>query len=196
MKKLLIVLLALVLVGCAGKQVTRVETDSTIDLSGNWNDTDSRQVAEELIAQGTNAAWVTDYLMDNGKKPVVIIGPVRNKSSEHINTRTFIADLEKSFINSGRVKMVASSSEREAIRNERADQQNYSSMETVKQWGKETGADFMLIGEINSINDRDEGDEVKFYQVDVYLVDLEDNSKVWVGDKKLKKYVSRSGYRP
>ncbi|MBT4291112.1 penicillin-binding protein activator LpoB, partial [bacterium] len=41
-----------------------------------------------------------------------------------------------------------------------------------------------------------DGDEVKYYQVDVYLVDLEDNSKVWVGDKKIKKYVSRSGYRP
>jgi hypothetical protein len=126
----------------------------------------------------------------------LIIGPVRNKSSEHINTRTFIADLEKSYINSGQVKMVASSSEREAIRDEREDQQSYSSSETVKQWGKESGADFMLIGEINSINDRDDGDEVKYYQVDVYLVDLEDNSKVWVGDKKIKKYVSRSGYRP
>jgi penicillin-binding protein activator len=195
-KKLFIVMMVFVLVGCAGKQVTRVEVDSTIDLSGNWNDTDSRKVAEELIVQSTNAAWVTNYLMDNGKKPVVIIGPVRNKSSEHINTRTFIADLEKSFINSGRVKMVASSSEREAIREERAAQQDYSTMETTKQWGKETGADFMLIGEINSINDREKGDEVKYYQVDVYLVDLEDNSKVWVGDKKLKKYVSRSGYKP
>jgi len=92
--------------------------------------------------------------------------------------------------------MVASSSEREAIRDERADQQNYSSTETVKQWGKESGADFMLIGEINSINDREDGDEVKYYQVDVYLVDIEDNSKVWVGDKKIKKYVSRSGYKP
>ncbi|MBT3318072.1 penicillin-binding protein activator LpoB, partial [bacterium] len=171
-------MMVFVLVGCAGKQVTRVEVDSTIDLSGNWNDTDSRKVAEELIVQSTNAAWVTNYLMDNGKKPVVIIGPVRNKSSEHINTRTFIADLEKSFINSGRVKMVASSSEREAIREERAAQQDYSTMETTKQWGKETGADFMLIGEINSINDREKGDEVKYFQVDVYLVDLEDNSKV------------------
>ncbi|MCP4146090.1 MAG: penicillin-binding protein activator LpoB [bacterium] len=197
MKKLAVLFLALLILGgCSGKHVDRVEIDSTIDLSGNWNDTDSRKVAEELIVQSINAAWISGYLMDNGKKPVLIIGPVRNKSSEHINTRTFIADLEKSYINSGQVKMVASSSEREAIRDERADQQSYSSAETVKQWGKESGADFMLIGEINSINDRDDGDEVKYYQVDVYLVDLEDNSKVWVGDKKIKKYVSRSGYKP
>jgi len=184
------------LAGCSGKQVTRVETDTVIDLSGNWNDTDSRLVAEELIAQAVARPWVEDHLMAKGAKPAVIVGDVRNKSSEHIPVKTFVADVERSFINSGRVKVVASSEEREGVREERADQQEFSSPETMKQWGLERGADYMMLGEINTINDREDGDEVKFYQVDVYLVDLQDNTKVWAGFKKIKKYVSRSGYRP
>ena len=28
--------------GCGGTQVTRTETNTTVDLSGKWNDTDSR----------------------------------------------------------------------------------------------------------------------------------------------------------
>lgn len=183
--------------GCGGgKAVTRVGTDTTIDLSGNWNDADSRQVAETLIAQVTTGAWVENHLLARGKKPVVIVGQIANKSAEHIPVKTFVADVERSFINSGRVTVVASSEEREGVRDERADQQQYSSPETMKAWGREKGADYMMLGEINTIIDREDGDEVKYYQVDVYLVDLEDNTKVWAGVEKIKKYVSRSGHKP
>jgi penicillin-binding protein activator len=183
--------------GCSsGKKVSRIETDTVTDLSGNWNDTDSRLVAEELIAQSLTGGWISDHLVAKSKKPVVIVGQIANKSTEHIPVKVFVADLERAFINSGSVKMVASAEEREGVRDERADQQQYSSQETMKEWGREKGADYMLLGEINTINDRAEGDEAKFYQVDVYLVDLEDNTKVWAGYKKLKKYISRSGYRP
>ncbi len=184
--------------GCGGgKKVTRVETDTTIDLSGNWNDTDSRLTAEALIQQATGAAWVVDHLQSHGgKKPAVIVGTIRNLSHEHITVKTFVADLERAFINSGRVTVVASRDERGELRDEREDQQQYASPESIKQWGRELGADYMLLGEINTITDRDDGDEVKYYQVDVYLVDLETNVKVWAGQKKIKKYVSRSGYRP
>ncbi len=182
--------------GCSGKQVHRVETDSVIDLSGNWNDTDSRLVAEELISQAVARPWAEDYLERNGRRPTVIVGQIRNRSAEHIPVGTFMGDMERSFINSGRVKVVADSEERDELRSERADQQEFSSEETMKSWGRERGADFMMLGEINTIIDREEGDEVKYYQVDVYLVDLEDNTKAWAGFKKIKKYVTRSGYRP
>jgi uncharacterized protein (TIGR02722 family) len=193
-----VVLAALALLaGCSSRKVvTRVDVDEQIDLSGNWNDTDSRLVAEDLIAQATGSAWIDNHLMDQGDRPTVIVGPIRNKSAEHIPVKTFIADLERAFINSGRVKMVASAEEREAVREERADQQEYSAPETMARWGRERGADYMLLGEINTIIDREEGDEVKYYQVDCYLVDLEDNTKIWTGFKKIKKFVGRSEYKP
>ncbi|MBC8422743.1 penicillin-binding protein activator LpoB [bacterium] len=185
------------LAGCGGgKAVTRVDTDSTYDLSGRWNDVDSRLVAEDLITQATASPWVENHLLAQGKKPAVIVGEIYNKSSEHIAVDIFMADVERAFINSGRVRMVASSEEREQLRDERADQQQYSSQASMAQWGRELGADYMMLGEVNTIIDREGGDEVKFYQTDVYLIDLEDNTKVWAGFKKIKKYVSRDGYRP
>lgn len=189
-------ILLLALGGCSGKQVTRVDVEEQIDLSGEWNDVDSRQVSAALVAQITASPWVEDFIAEKGKKPYLIIGNVRNKTPEHIAVKTFIGDLERNFINGGRVRVVASAEERDQVRGERADQQEFSSEETMKQWGREKGADYMMLGEINTIVDREAGDEVKYYQVDVYLVDLEDNTKVWAGFKKIKKYVSRSGYRP
>jgi uncharacterized protein (TIGR02722 family) len=185
-----------VLAGCGGgKQVTRVDVEEQIDLSGEWNDVDSQKVSEALMTQITDSPWVEDFRAEKGKKPYLIIGQVRNKTPEHIAVKTFIADLERSFINNGRVRVVASAEERDQIRSERADQQEFSSQETMKQWGREKGADFMLIGEINTQFDREGGDEVKYYQVDCYLVDLEDNTKVWAGFEKIKKFVGRKKYK-
>jgi uncharacterized protein (TIGR02722 family) len=190
------IVLVLALAGCATTTVTRVPTDETIDLSGRWNDTDSQQAAQDLVDQSTATPWVDEFMMAEGDKPAVIIGTLRNKTTEHIAVKTLVADLERSFINSGRVTVVASAEERDELRAEREDQQRFASEESMKAWGRELGADYMLIGEINSQFDSEKGKEVKYYQVDSYLVDLETNVKVWAGFTKIKKFVGRSKYKP
>jgi hypothetical protein len=190
------VALAAVATGCGKKQVTRIEPGTVTDLSGRWNDTDSRLVAEEMIGDAMTRPWKARHWEAHKEQPTVIVGNIRNKSSEHIAVGTFIGDIERAFINSGEVEVVASSEEREQIRDERADQQKYSSEESMKQWGREQGADYMLTGEINSIEDQEEGEKVVFYQIDMTLIDLERNIKVWQGQKKIKKYIARSKYKP
>lgn len=191
-----LLLVAVVLLGgCSGgKQVERIDPEQTIDLSGRWNDTDSRLVSEEMIADCMSRPWKMRHVEAKGKRPVIVVGQVRNKTSEHIAVGTFIGDIERSFINSGEAEIVASPEEREQIREERADQQEFSSEETMKQWGREHGADYMMIGVINSIEDREGGEMVIYYQVDLTLIDLEKNTKVWQGQKKIKKYIQMGRY--
>ena len=185
----------MLLTGCSSTSVKRVEVDETIDLSGQWNDTDSRLVAEEMIGDVLNRPWVQDFRVRNGgQAPVVIVVTVRNRSDEHINTRTFVKNLERALINSGEVDFVAASGEREEIRVERKDQAAHSSEETAKEEGQEIGADFMLQGSINTITDRIEGKEVKFYQVNLELSHIETHRKVWIGEKKIKKVVKKSRF--
>jgi len=183
------------LLGC-GTTVSRVAPEEQIDLSGQWNDVDSQQAASALVTQALSTPWIKDFTVAHGKKPTLIVGNIANKTPEHIPMKTLVADFERFFINSGAVTVVASAEEREGVRAERQDQQDYASHETAKSWGRERGADFMLLGEVNSIFDAKDGKEVKYYQVDCYLVNLEDNTKVWTGFEKIKKYVGRSKYRP
>lgn len=175
---------------CSTHKVQRVDTSETIDLSGRWNDTDSRMVADEMVNQILSGAWISNFQSENGgKKPVVIVGLVYNKSHEHINAETYTKDVEKAFINSGKVRLVQAGDKREELRRERAAQQEFSSMETAKQWGKELGADFMLNGDINSIVDTYKKERVNFYKVNLELTNLETNEVVWIGDKEIKKYI-------
>lgn len=183
--------------GCGGKQVTRLEVDATVDLSGRWNDTDSRLVAEEMIADCLNRPWITQHMQNSGGQlPVMIAGAVRNMGTEHIAVGTFLGDIERALINSGRVQVVASAAERGELRLERVDQWESASPETVKRLGQELGADFMLSGTIHTITDQEEGEKVVYYQVDLTLADIESNVKVWAGQKKIKKYIARSKYKP
>ena len=171
------------------RQVQRVDPDTQIDLSGRWNDTDSRLMAEDLITQFKGMPWVEEFRTAKSRKPVLVVGLVRNKSHEHIDTETFIKDLEKSVIKTGNLSLVQAGDKRNELRSERADQQEFSSTETRKKWGKELGADFILQGTLKSIVDQYNKEQVTFYQVDLELVDMETNEIVWMGDKKIKTYI-------
>ena len=194
MKKLtqytLLCLLAMVTFSCStSRSVERVDPTTQIDLSGRWNDTDSRLVAEEMVKDVMSRPWKQEYVSANNKAPRIIVGTIINKSHEHINSETFINDIEREMLNSGMIKLAAGKEAREELREERGDQQNFSSPETAKAWGKEKGADFMLQGTINSIVDQYGKQKTVTYYVDLTLTDLETNEKVWIGNKKIKKYI-------
>ncbi len=83
-----------------------------------------RLTAEKMIDDILGDKWVSDYQEGhNGQKPVVIVGFVTNKSTEHIDAETFVKDVEQSFIKSGRVRLVQGGKKREELRAEKADQQ-------------------------------------------------------------------------
>lgn len=188
-------LVTLGLLAACSTSVERIDSSEVRDLSGAWNDTDSRLVSEEMIADVMSRPWIDNHERSKRKPPVVIVGEVRNLSHEHINTVTFVADLERALINSGRVEMVASSKERGEIRDERKDQDLNAREDTRKEMGQEVGADYMLKGTINTIIDVDGSDQIRFYQVDLNLISLADNRKVWQGQKKIKKDVKRAKIR-
>jgi len=179
--------------GCSSTpKVERKDVDTTIDISGQWNDTDSRMVSEEMMRDCLERPWVRMFMDEHGGKvPTVIVGQVKNRSHEHINVQTFVKDLERHLINSGRVRFVASREERTGIREERLDMAKHASDKTMKSPGEESGADFMLIGTINTIKDEFGNKAVMFYQTNLELINMADNIKVWVGEKKIKKLITK-----
>ncbi|WP_036675359.1 penicillin-binding protein activator LpoB [Pedobacter heparinus] len=178
------------IISSCSRQVTRVNTDQAIDVSGNWNNTDSRLVAEEMTQTVLGGKWLSTHLEEKqGKRPVVVVGVVKNKSHEHIDAETFVKDVEQAFIKSERVRLVQGGKKREELRAEKADQQDNATVSTMKKFGLENGADYILQGSINSIVDSHKRKKVVYYQVNLELTDIQTNEVVWIGDKKIAKYV-------
>ncbi|MEI7998503.1 MAG: penicillin-binding protein activator LpoB [Candidatus Omnitrophota bacterium] len=201
LKLTFIVFFAGFLTGCASTTTTRIDATKVTDLSGYWNDTDARLTADEMIKDCLAGQWLWNFNQTNGRAPVVIVGTIRNKTFEHIESDVFIDSLQKALINSGKIKFVASSGERQEVREERRDQQaGNTEPSTITATGHETGADFMLQGNINAIQEGVESHHVmfdsekstSFYQVSLELIDLKTNQKLWIGQKEVKKLVQRS----
>lgn len=187
MRPATLVLLA-VLSGC-GTVVERIEPAEPRELSGAWNDTDSRLVSEEMVRD--LGGWIEAYRLKHLRLPTLVVGEVRNLAKEPIGVATFMADIQRSFIGTQGVAFIASNEERGGAREERKDQDHHASEETRKPMGRERGADFLLTGTISAIVDRGDSTELRYYQVDLALIDLLDNSKAWAGQKKIKKAIRR-----
>lgn len=195
MRKIVLAVSALIMVSIisssCSRKVTRIDPSEQIDLSGRWNNTDSRLVAEEMIQTILRDKWVGNHQeAQSGQRPVVIVGMVMNKSHEHIDAETFMKDVEQSFIQSGKVRLVQGGKKREELRAEKADQQTNATASSMKKFGMEQGADFILQGSINSIVDSEKRKKVVYYQVNLELTNIQSNEVVWIGDKKIAKYVT------
>jgi len=193
MKKLAYFLLAAALAGSAAcsHKVERIDPNKTTDLSGRWNETDAKQVSAEMIKDCLARPWLERFVQQNNRKPVVVVGLITNKTTEHIDEEIFIKEIEKAFINTGMVRVVTAGVQREKLREERADQQKFSSEDTKKAWGKELGADYIMGGNMSSVIDQFKSQKAVFYKVNLDMTDMQSNETVWLGDKEIKKLVTR-----
>ncbi len=84
--------------------------------------------ADAMVEQVLGDVWLRNHKMEKKEKPVVIVGFVKNKSHEHIDAETFMKDIERAFVTSQKVRLVQGGEKREAVRGERADQQDNASV--------------------------------------------------------------------
>ena len=190
MNRIPVIFFLLALAGCQTRQVTRIDPSTEIDLSGRWNDTDSRKVADQMIFDLFDSDSFKKYAKDKTTgKPVMVVGTIRNKTSEHIDAENFVKKFEVVIHKSGVADLVESDEFRDKLRVERLEQQEFADPATVKKMGMEAGADVMLFGEITSEVDTYNNRRVVNYITTLFLTDIETNKRIWYGQNEIKKYV-------
>jgi penicillin-binding protein activator len=188
MNRLTLVILALIFFSCS-RTVTRIDPATQIDLSGRWNDTDSRTVADQMIHDLFKSDAFKKYADGLGRKPVIVISSIRNKTSEHIDAGNYIKKFEVVIHNSGLADLVESEDFRDKVRQERAEQQDFADPATAARWGKELGADVILFGEMHAEADVYQKKRVVNYITTLFLTDIETNRRIWYGQHEIKKLV-------
>lgn len=182
------------LIGCGGREVTRTDPDHVTDLSGYWNETDARMVADSMVQQCLDGRWLTDFNTGGVREgptgvPVIVVGGIYNESSEHINTDLFMNEIERSLLESGEVQIAAGGASRGEVRDEREDQSVFASPETAAAFGQEIGADYVMTGDIGSIVDEEGDTRSVYYQISLELIDVETALKSWMGSLEIKKMI-------
>ena len=187
-RNLIPLILLTLLFACQTRTVTRISPDTPTDLSGRWNDSDSRAVADKMISELLTSPRFKEYTAEQGK-PAIVVGLIRNRTSEHIDAANYIKKLEVAIYNSSIAELVESEEFRDKLRVERAQQQDFADEATISKWGKEIGADLMLFGEMTSEVDTYNKKKVVNYITTLFLTDIETNKRIWYGQQEIKKYV-------
>lgn len=179
------------LAGCAPtREVNRVDPKTAIDVDYRFNDVDARQVYVGMVNDALARPWIDNFVRENsGRRPVVIVGPVKNETQDYLDTKMFTTQIERELINSGKVRFVAMADQRDPIRAERLQGQEWSRPETRKQMKNELGADYIVLGRVADDKPRtlDGRGGVAYYQVNLEVIDLESNEKVFIGTQEIKK---------
>lgn len=182
--------IALIALGaCKSRTVTRADPTEIVDLNYRFDEDDAREVAGAMIEDAMTHPWLESWREAHGRRPIMIVGEARNDTSDYIDTKLFTKQFERALLNSGRVRIVAAVEERDQIRQERASVADWSRPETVKRMAHELGADMMLltrVGENVEIS-RSGNVRIQYYQVNLELVDIESNEKLWIGERQIEK---------
>ena len=192
------VLVAVVLAGCGGTKVANVDPRTEGYISGRWNDSDARAVAEDLIPQCLESPWLPEFRGQQGdQRPRVLVAYVENNTSEHISIDVFMNELQRVLINSGVVRFVADEVVREDLMREVEWQRDMAAGGGVSRDVDRgvSGADFMMMGAVNSVVDQGGGSAIVYYKVDLSLTDLRNWEKVWIGSAERKHLVEGSKVR-
>ena len=188
-------LFAMLFLSCSST-VTRVSSDSVLDVSGEWNETDVQIVSDTLISDCLNSVYLSRFGIDNGRLPVIKVGTFKNQSHEHIDTSIITTKMRNAIINSGRAQFVADSSAIDEVRSEKESQQEWASWDSAKSLANETAADFMLQGSIKTIVQKNGKTTIRTYYVYAELVDIETGRIVWTGEnEEIKKVIKNNSVR-
>lgn len=188
-----IMLAVLALASCSkGTTVRQLDPDETVELVGEWNDNDSREVATAMIADSLNRPWVSNFHRTHDRSPRVQVAPheVRVRTDGDVIAKDiFLNEIRQAFINSGLVTVISTMDEAGTTRSVIADQQEFAREETRATQRAETGADYVLSGSINVQHQVEGRREVRYYQVSLMLTDVETREQVWMKNVPRRKFV-------
>lgn len=151
MKKTTLVLtaLALGLSGCAS--VKYGDATATETVNERFGSTDLQMTAKSMT-ESLLASPVIAELNAGGKRPVMFVERIANKTDEHIDTESVLDSMTTKMLQSGKVKLVdrsAVESARSELKFQNADE--LSTPKTALAFGQMVGAEFMFYGNLSSI---------------------------------------------
>jgi hypothetical protein len=175
--------------GCASTpNVSYGNPEQVETLTADFGSTDLQMIAEKMV----NSLLATP-LLQSGKRPVMYVSSVKNKTDEHIDTKSITDKIKVTLLKSGRVQFSAVSEANDEIIKQLEYQNltDYVDPSTRKNLGKQVGADYFLYGEITSIKKKAGKVEDVYFKITLNLVNISTGLLEWADEKEIRKSAKR-----
>lgn len=181
---------ALLLNGCTQK-VSYGDSQAVETTTVEFGSTDLQKIAVEMTESMLSSKSVAMITKD--KRPIVLVESIKNKTAEHIDTESITDSISTRMLNSGEFRFV-DMTRVEMVREQLNFQNNdlLVNPETAIQFGKMVGAQYMLYGNLSSINKQSGSQQEVYYKMTMRLMDLETGLIEWADESEIRKQQSKS----
>ena len=186
MKISLLVLALLALASCGPRAFTKGDYDDPEKenlLNDSFSETDMQHMAKVLVASMVASRPIAKA----DKPPVVMVTKLENKTDEHIDTQSIMDMVKVELGRSGAVAFVDKENREDAAKEYEYQNSGMMDQTTVHSKGKQTGADFVLNGRLDSIVQEVGKDKTVYYKITLYLTNLNTNVSVWQDHDQVRK---------
>ena len=147
--------------------------------------TDVGRLARDMMTECLSRAWIPAYLGVTGDKPVVTVGPIQDWTGEGIDTEAIAKACEQELSKSEQVSFAACQRRSQEPGKEGGEKPEFVSPETIGQIKTETGANFILVGAVRSMDDKTAAGSPPYYQVELEMINTKTMARVWSGSGKI-----------
>lgn len=182
---------AVALGGCAATTKS-VSPDADVHYDARYDFSDKQKIADDLTSSLLN----TVDMSGSGKKPVLVVYPVANETSEHISTSGITDDIRLALLRAGKYRFV-SKVQRDNLMAEQAHQQANVDASSQAAIARQLGADFILSGTLRSIEKKQQKQwrlnkkEMVYYSLNLELTDLGTGEIAWADKAELARESSK-----
>jgi len=189
---------AVLLLGACTSSLKYEDPDKVETVNIDFGSTDLKTLSSSMV-QSMIASPALSYIEKPGadKRLIVYTAGVNNRTSEHIDTTGITDSIRTALLQSGRFRLAATQQGQDDLGEQVRFQQGSGRVdpEQAKAFGKQIGADVVLLGNLRSIekskrrNLEDAGkktDDV-WYQFVLELVNIETGEIVWMNEKDIRK---------
>lgn len=154
----------------------------------NFGSTDLNLIVEKMVS-----SLLRTPILDGKNRPVIMLSRVKNKTSEHIDTKNITDKIKTTLLKSGRVRVTSYNEIGQELKDELDYQSSkYIKKETAKQVGNQIAADYKIYGEITSIEKNDGSNVDLYYKMTLNLANIETGLTEWADEKEIRKAGSKS----
>ncbi|WP_224244244.1 penicillin-binding protein activator LpoB [Hyalangium gracile] len=183
--------LAAMLAGCAvhgPRAYTRgtYEDPNTIEmLSDQFNENDLQLIAKKMAESLASSPRFAQ--MDPQKLPIVLVGKLKNSTSEHIDMRSLGDKIQTALAQTGRFALVDQQARWDIAEEYEYQQSGYVNPNEAKGPGQQISVDFIMTGDLASIIQEVGRDKLVYYKMTAKLNNVRTGLLEWTDEKQIRK---------
>lgn len=177
---------ALALSACGPTAFTKGDYDDPEKvnlLNDQFSESDMQHMAKKLV----DSMVASRAVAQAPRPPVVMVTKLENKTDEHIDTQSIMDMVKVQLGRTGAVQFVDKEAREDVSKEYDYQNSGMTDEKTAHSKGKQTGADYILNGRLDSIVQEVGKDKTVYYKITLYLTNLSTNVSVWQDQDQIRK---------